>query len=50
MEKKKLQAEQNNLSAEIAQTELKLGQMRANLNALNGAIQQTDKYLQKYEG
>ena len=34
------------LSDKIRQFELDLGQMRGNLNALHGAIQQTDKLIQ----
>ena len=33
------------LSDKIRQFELDLGQMRGNLNALHGAIQQTDKLI-----
>ena len=35
----------DNLSDKIRQFELDLGQMRGNLNALHGAIQQTDKLI-----
>jgi len=35
----------DNLSDKIKQFELDLGQMRGNLNALHGAIQQTDKFI-----
>ncbi len=35
----------DNLSDKIKQFELDLGQMRGNLNALHGAIQQTDKLI-----
>jgi len=33
------------LSDKIRQFELDLGQMKGNLNALHGAIQQTDKFI-----
>jgi hypothetical protein len=35
----------DNLSDKIRQFELDLGQMKGNLNALHGAIQQTDKLI-----
>ena len=35
----------DNLSDKIRQFELDLGQMKGNLNALQGAIQQTDKLI-----
>jgi hypothetical protein len=35
----------DNLSDKIKQFEIDLGQMRGNLNALHGAIQQTDKLI-----
>jgi TolA-binding protein len=34
---------------EMSQLEHQLGQMRSNLNALNGAIQQTNKLLGMFE-
>ncbi len=35
----------DSLAEKIRQFELDLGQMKGNLNALHGAIQQTDKFL-----
>jgi hypothetical protein len=40
-----LKKEFETLSDKIRQFELDLGQMRGNLNALHGAIQQTDKLI-----
>jgi len=40
-----LKKEFDTLSDKIRQFELDLGQMRGNLNALHGAIQQTDKFI-----
>jgi hypothetical protein len=40
-----LKKEFDTLSDKIKQFELDLGQMRGNLNALHGAIQQTDKLI-----
>jgi hypothetical protein len=34
------------LSNKIRQFELDLGQMKSNLNAIHGAIQQTDKFIE----
>ena len=34
------------LSNKIRQSELELGQMKSNLNAIHGAIQQTDKFIE----
>ena len=44
-ERNKLQSEFDTVRKEIAQVETQLGQMRSNLNALNGAIQQTNRIL-----
>jgi len=44
-ERNKLQGEFDTVRKEIAQVETQLGQMRSNLNALNGAIQQTNRIL-----
>ena len=44
-ERTKLQGEFDIVRKEIAQVETQLGQMRSNLNALNGAIQQTNRIL-----
>ena len=46
-EKELLTKEFNDLSTKIKQVELNVGTMKANLNAINGAIQQTDKLLIK---
>jgi hypothetical protein len=40
-----LKKEFDTLSDKIRQFEIDLGQMRGNLNALHGAIQQTDKLI-----
>ena len=40
-----LKKEFDTLSDKIRQFEIDLGQMRGNLNALHGAIQQTDKHI-----
>ena len=44
-ERNKLQGEFDVVRKEIGQLETQLGQMRSNLNALNGAIQQTNRIL-----
>ena len=49
-ERNKLQSEFDTVRKEIAQVETQLGQMRSNLNAINGAIQQTNKILGMVEG
>lgn len=46
-EKEKLTKEFNDLASKIKQVELNVGTMKANLNAINGAIQMTDKLLLK---
>ncbi len=46
-EKELLTKEFNDLSTKIKQVELNVGTMKANLNAMNGAIQMTDKLLLK---
>ena len=48
-EKELLTKEFNDLSAKIKQVELNVGQMKANLNAVNGAIQQTHKHLKRVQ-
>jgi hypothetical protein len=48
-EKELLTKEFNDLSAKIKQVELNVGQMKANLNAVNGAIQQTHKLLKRVQ-
>jgi predicted nuclease with TOPRIM domain len=48
-ERTKLQAEFDTVRKEMSQLEVQLGQMRSNLNALNGAIQQTNKMLGMFE-
>ena len=48
-EKELLTKEFNDLSAKIKQGELNVGQMKANLNAVNGAIQQTHKLLKRVQ-
>ena len=49
-ERDKLQGEFDTVRKEMMQLETQLGQMRSNLNALNGAIQQTNKMLGMVEG
>ena len=49
-ERNKLQGEFDTVRKEIAQVETQLGQMRSNLNAINGAIQQTNRILGMVEG
>ena len=46
-EKELLTKEFNDLASKIKQVELNVGTMKANLNAINGAIQMTDKLLLK---
>ena len=46
-EKELLTKEFNDLSTKIKQVELNVGTMKANLNAINGAIQMTDKLLNR---
>jgi len=46
-EKKLLDEDFNNLSNRIKQVEKDLGQMKSNLNAVYGAIQQVDRLLKK---
>ena len=48
-ERGKLQAEFDTVRKEMSQLEVQLGQMRSNLNALNGAIQQTNKMIGMFE-
>jgi septal ring factor EnvC (AmiA/AmiB activator) len=48
-ERNKLQVEFDTVRKEMSQLEHQLGQMRSNLNALNGAIQQTNKLLGMFE-
>ena len=48
-ERNKLQAEFDTVRKEIMQIETQVGQMRSNLNAINGAIQQTNKMLGMFE-
>jgi len=48
-ERSKLQVEFDTVRKEMSQLEHQLGQMRSNLNALNGAIQQTNKLLGMFE-
>ena len=44
-EKKGLESDFTKLGANIKQVEVDLGQMKANLNAINGAIQQVNKLI-----
>jgi predicted nuclease with TOPRIM domain len=48
-ERNKLQSEFDTVRKEIMQIETQVGQMRSNLNAINGAIQQTNKMLGMFE-
>ena len=49
-ERKVLENDFNTLSDRIKQVEKDLGTMKSNLNALFGAIQQTDRLLEKVRG
>lgn len=49
-ERNKLQVEFDTVRKEIMQLENQIGQMKSNLNALNGAIQQTNKMIGMFEG
>jgi len=44
-EKTQLQEDFNKLGAQIKQVEIDLGQMRSNLNAINGALQEVNKLI-----
>jgi len=44
-EKTQLQEDFNKLGAQIKQVEIDLGQMKANLNAINGALQEVNKLI-----
>tara|TARA_B100000902_G_C27257171_1_gene888526 strand:+ start:369 stop:569 length:201 start_codon:yes stop_codon:yes gene_type:complete len=45
IEKEKLNKDFDMLKAQITKTEIELGSMKSNLNALHGAVQQTDKLI-----
>lgn len=45
IEREKLAKEFEDLKKKITQIEVDLGSMRSNLNALHGAVQQTDKLI-----
>lgn len=44
-----LQKDFDELNKNVRKVELELNQMRANLNALNGAIQQTNKLIGRFD-
>ena len=44
-EKTQLQEDFNKLGTQIKQIEIDLGQMKANLNAINGALQEVNKLI-----
>ena len=48
-ERTKLQTEFDAVRKDIVQIENQLGSLRSNLNALNGAIQQTNKLIGMFE-
>ena len=48
-ERTKLQTEFDAVRKDIVQVETQLGSLRSNLNALNGAIQQTNKMISMVE-
>ena len=48
-ERTKLQTEFDAVRKDILQVETQLGSLRSNLNALNGAIQQTNKLISMVE-
>ena len=45
-EKSKLEKDFDEMSKNIKKIELEVYQMKANLNAINGAIQQTNKFIE----
>ncbi len=49
-EKTQLQEDFNKLGTQIKQIEIDLGQMKANLNAINGAVQEVNKLIGLVEG
>ena len=49
-ERKVLESDFNTMSDRIKQVEKDLGIMKSNLNALYGAIQQTDRLIEKVRG
>ena len=49
-ERKVLETDFNTMNDRIKQVEKDLGTMKSNLNALYGAIQQTDRLLEKVRG
>ena len=49
-ERKVLESDFNTVSDRIKQVEKDLGTMKSNLNALYGAIQQTDRLISKIKG
>ena len=49
-ERKVLESDFNTVSDRIKQVEKDLGTMKSNLNALYGAIQQTDRLIEKVRG
>ena len=44
-EKTQLQEDFNKLGSQVKQVEIDLGQMKANLNAINGALQEVNKLI-----
>ena len=49
-EKAQLQEDFNKLGVQVKQVETDLGQMKANLNAINGAVQEVNKLIGLVEG
>ena len=49
-EKTQLQEDFNKLGLQVKQVETDLGQMKANLNAINGAVQEVNKLIGLVEG
>jgi len=49
-EKTQLQEDFNKLGTQVKQVEIDLGQMKANLNAINGAVQEVNKLIGLVEG
>ena len=49
-EKTQLQEDFNKLGSQVKQVEIDLGQMKANLNAINGAVQEVNKLIGLVEG
>ena len=49
-EKTQLQEDFNKLGSQVKQVEIDVGQMKANLNAMDGAVQEVNKLIGLVEG